>query len=182
MNTKIDEKSLEQAKKIFETGEVYTFEIGTLAWLLAIHEKLFENLYDFAGKIRTQNISKWNFRFANALYLPEILVKIEQMSEENFEKIIEKYIEMNIAHPFLEWNGRTMRIWLDMMLRKNLKKVINWANIDKNLYLQAMERSPINDLELRVLLETNLTDDIDNREVIFKWIEQSYFYEGYKIS
>ncbi len=140
-------------KKIFETGKVYTFEIGTLKWLLQIHKKLFENLYDFAWQIRNQNISKWNFRFANALYLSEILVKIEQMSEENFEKIIEKYIEMNIAHPFLEGNGRTMRIWLDMMLRKNLTKVIDWSKIDKNLYLQAMERSLINDLELRFLLE-----------------------------
>ena len=180
MNAKIDEKSLLQAKKIFETGEIYTIEVGTLKGLQKIHEKLFENLYDFAGKIRSVNISKWNFRFANALYLPEILVKIEKMSEENFEKIIEKYIEMNIAHPFAEWNGRSMRIWLDMMLRKNLWKVINWANIDKNLYLQAMERSPINSLELTFLLGKNLTNDIDNREVIFKWIEQSYFYEGYQ--
>lgn len=180
MNTKIDEKSLLQAKKIFETGEVYSIEVGTIAGLQAIHEKLFENLYDFAGKIRTVNISEWNFRFANALYLSEILVKIEQMDENSFETIVEKYIEMNIAHPFAEGNGRSMRIWLDMMLRKNLGNVVNWANIDKNLYLQAMERSPVNSLELTFLLQNNLTDDIDNREVIFKWIEQSYFYEGYE--
>lgn len=182
MNTyEIDGKSLEKAKKIFENWEVYKIEIGTTFGLQEIHKKIFENLYDFAGKIRTQNISKWNFRFANALYLNEILAKIEKMPENSFENIVEKYIEMNIAHPFLEGNGRTMRIWLDMMLRKNLGKVVDWAKIDKFLYLQAMERSPVNDLELRFLLEKNLTDEIDNREVIFKGIEQSYFYEWYEI-
>lgn len=127
------------------------------------------------------NISKGNFRFASALYLHEILQKIEKMPEHTFEQIIEKYSEMNIAHPFLEGNGRSMRIWLDMMLRKNLGKMINWKNIDKNSYLQAMERSPINTLELRTLLFNHLTDDIENREIIFKGIEQSYFYEGYSI-
>lgn len=181
MSQEIDKKSLEKAKNIFENGEVYKIEVGTLAWLQKIHEKIFENLYDFAWKIRTQNISKWNFRFANVLYLAEILQKIEKMPENSFENIVEKYIEMNIAHPFLEWNGRSMRIWLDMMLIKNLKKVVNWQNIDKNLYFQAMERSPINSLELRFLLEKNLTSEIKNREVIFKWIEQSYYYEGYEI-
>lgn len=180
MTQKIDKKSLEKAKKIFETKEVYNIEVWTLAWLLEIHKKLFDWLYDFAWKIRSQNISKWNFRFANVLYLAEILEKIEKMPENSFEEIVEKYVEMNIAHPFLEWNWRTMRIWLDMMFRKNLKKVVNWEKIDKDLYLQAMERSPVNDLEIRFLLEKNLTSEIDNREVIFKWIEQSYFYEWYK--
>jgi len=137
-------------------------------------------LYDFAGEIRKHNISKGNFRFANVLYLKEILVKIEQMNEGSFEEIISKYVEMNIAHPFMEGNGRTMRIWLDMILKKRLQKVVNWQFVSKELYLQAMERSPINDLELRFLLSQNLTNEIDNREVIFKGIEQSYYYEGYK--
>mgnify|MGYP000864439826 FL=1 len=145
-----------------------------------IHQYLFGGLYDFAGKVRTLNISKGGFRFANALYLNEILVKIEQMPENSFEEIIAKYTEMNIAHPFMEGNGRTMRIWLDMILKARLKKLVNWQFVDKSLYLQAMERSPINDLELRTLLGQNLTDEIDNREVIFKGIEQSYYYEGYQ--
>jgi len=137
-------------------------------------------LYDFAGQIRVKNISKGTFRFANALYLNEILVKIEQISEYTFEEIIAKYVEMNIAHPFMEGNGRAMRIWLDMILKKKLKKVVNWQFVDKTLYLQAMERSPINDLEIRTLLFSNLTDEIDDREIIFKGIEQSYYYEGYE--
>ena len=148
--------------------------------LSEIHYYLFNGLYDFAGKVRTLNISKGGFRFANALYLNEILVKIEQMPESSLEEIIAKYIEMNIAHPFMEGNGRTMRIWLDMILKARLKKLVNWQFVDKSLYLQAMERSPINDLELRTLLSQNLTDEINNREVIFKGIEQSYYYEGYK--
>ena len=147
---------------------------------MEIHNYLFIGLYDFAGKVREHNISKGGFRFANALYLNEILVKIEQMPENNFEEIISKYIEMNIAHPFMEGNGRTMRIWLDMILKARLKKLVNWQFVDKSLYLQAMERSPINGLELRTLLSQNLTDEINNREVIFKGIEQSYYYEGYE--
>ena len=126
------------------------------------------------------NISKGGFRFTNALYLNEILVKIEQMPETSFAEIIAKYVEMNIAHPFLEGNGRTMRIWLDRILKERLKKVVNWQFVDKTLYLQSMERSPINDLELRTLLVANLTDEINNREIIFKGIEQSYYYEGYE--
>jgi cell filamentation protein len=126
------------------------------------------------------NIAKGGFRFATALYLKEILVKIEQLPESTYEEIIAKYVEMNIAHPFMEGNGRTMRIWLDRILKKRLKKVVNWQFVDKTLYLQSMERSPINDLELRTLLFTNLTDEINNREVIFKGIEQSYYYEGYQ--
>ena len=176
----IDKNSLENAYRLFESGSIEKLEIGSTKGLQEIHQYLFDGLYDFAGKIRTQNISKGGFRFATALYLIEILAKIEQMPENTFEEIIAKYVEMNIAHPFMEGNGRTMRIWLDMILKSNLKKVVNWQFVDKTLYLQAMERSPINDLELRTLLKENLTDDIDNREIIFKGIEQSYYYEGYE--
>ena len=176
----IDKKSLENAYRLFDSGFINEIEIGTTKGLQQIHKYLFDNLFDFAGKIRTLNISKGGFRFATALYLNEILVKIETMPENSFEEIIAKYVEMNIAHPFMEGNGRTMRIWLDLILKNGLKKVVNWQFVDKTLYLQAMERSPINDLELRTLLAENLTDDVDNREIIFKGIEQSYYYEGYE--
>jgi cell filamentation protein len=176
----IDKISLGNAYRLFEIGDIDHIEVGSTNGLQQIHRYLFDKLYDFAGQIRKQNISKGGFRFANALYLNEILVKIEQMPESTFEEIIAKYVEMNIAHPFLEGNGRTMRIWLDMILKKRLKKLVNWQFVDKTLYLQGMERSPVNDLEIRVLLFENLTEEIDNREIIFKGIEQSYFYEGYK--
>ena len=176
----LDGKSLEKAFKLIESGDIDRIEIGTTKGLKEIHAYIFKDLYDFAGTIRTVNISKVGFRFANALYLNEILVKIEQMPERTFEEIISKYVEMNIAHPFLEGNGRSMRIWLDMILKKRLECVVNWQFVDKTLYLQAMERSPINDLELRTLLQDYLTDQINDREIIFKGIEQSYFYEGYE--
>lgn len=176
----LDKQSLQNAYRLFESGDINAFEIGTTQGLQAIHRYLFGGLYDFAGEIRTKNISKGGFRFANVLYLREILVKIEGMSEAIFPDIIAKYVEMNVAHPFMEGNGRTMRIWLDRILKARLKKVVDWQFVDKHLYLQAMERSPINDLELRTLLQANLTDDINNREVIFKGIEQSYYYEGYE--
>lgn len=179
MSNSIDEQSLQKAHALFETGDIYRIEVGTAKGLCQIHRYLFDGLYDFAGKIRTMNIAKGGFRFANSLYLDAILPVIEKMPESTFEEIVAKYVEMNIAHPFMEGNGRSTRIWLDMMLRKNLGKVVDWRMVDKDLYLQAMERSPINDLELRFLLQPALTDRTDDREVIFKGIEQSYYYEGY---
>lgn len=181
MNKKynIDERSLQKAQKLFESGDIDKMEVGTVKGLCQIHKYLFDGLYDFAGKIRTVNIAKGGFRFANCLYLEAILPVIETMPQNTFEEIVAKYVEMNIAHPFMEGNGRATRIWLDMILKKNLGKVVDWQTIDKDLYLQAMERSPINDLELRVLLQPALTDKVNDREVIFKGIEQSYYYEGY---
>lgn len=174
--TQLDQKSLENARELFRSGEINNIEVGTIKGLQQIHKYLFNGLYNFAGVIRKENISKGNFRFANSLYLNEMLKKIETMSETTLNDIIDKYVEMNIAHPFLEGNGRSTRIWLDLILKKNLNKIVIWQNIDKNLYLQAMERSPINTLEIKTLIENNLTDDfsLDN---LFKGIETSYYYE-----
>ena len=176
----IDQQSLNKAFQLFDSGAINDIDVGTFKGLLDIHKYLFDGLYDFAGTIRTVNISKGNFRFATALYLEDILLKIEKMPEHTFEEIISKYVEMNIAHPFMEGNGRSMRIWLDMILKKRLQKVVNLQYIDKYVYLQAMERSPINDLELRTIVSQHLTTDTENREIIFKGIEQSYYYEGYE--
>jgi cell filamentation protein len=157
-------------------GKEFT-DIGTLSNLIYIHKHLFGDEFDFAGKIRTVNISKGNFRFASALYLPESLSKIEKMPEDNFDLIVEKYIEMNIAHPFREGNGRAMRIWFDLMLKKNLNLCVDWQNVDKHAYLSAMERSPVNSLEIKTLLRGALTDKIYDREIYMKGIDNSYYYE-----
>ena len=174
----IDAQSLQNAYRLFESGTIEQIEVGTTKGLCEIHRYLFEGLYDFAGEIRRLNISKGGFKFANAMFLHAILPVIDQMPENTFEEIVAKYVEMNIAHPFMEGNGRATRIWLDLILKKRLGKVVNWQLIDKAPYLQAMERSPINDLELRFLLEPALTDKVNDREVIFKGIEQSYYYES----
>lgn len=176
----IDKISIEKAKELFASKIVYDIEVGTVAGLQAIHCALFDGLYPFAGEIRKLNISKGGFRFANALYLAPVLEAIEKMPETTFEEIVAKYVEMNIAHPFMEGNGRATRIWLDMMLRRSLGKVVDWRKIHREEYMQAMERSPINDLELRFLLQNALTTETDDRYVIFHGLDQSYYYEGYE--
>ena len=170
-----------KARELFETGKLNSFEVGTFFGLSQIHKFLFEDVYDFAGQIRTENISKSNFRFASSMYLEEALNKIDKMPQSNFDEIIEKYIEMNIAHPFREGNGRSTRIWLDMILKKEIVKVINWSKIDKEDYLLAMERSPIKSVEIKFLLKEALTDKIYDREVYMKGIDASYNYEGYSL-
>ena len=168
-----------KALQLFDTNKINEFEIGTFIGLSKIHEFLFSDIYDFAGKIRKENIAKGNFRFASVMYLEDVLNKIDEMPQNNFENIIKKYVEMNIAHPFREGNGRITRIWLDMILKKEIGKVIDWSKVDKEEYLLAMERSPIKDLEIRVLLEEALTDKINDRVVYMKGIDMSYQYEGY---
>ncbi len=176
MISKLDQQSLDNAKRLLNSSEIDEIEIGTTDGLQAIHRALFDGLYDFAGKIRQGNISKGNFRFANSLYLPEVLAKIDTLPMSTFDEIIDKYIEMNIAHPFLEGNGRSTRIWLDLMLKHSIGRIVDWANIDKTLYLQAMERSPVNALELKTLLSNHLTNDFSEAN-IFKGLETSYYYE-----
>lgn len=168
-----------KALELFDTKKIYEFEVGTFKGLSKIHKYLFDSIYDFAGNIREVNISKGSFRFASFIYLKEILNKIDVMPEDTFDKIIEKYVEMNIAHPFREGNGRSMRIWLDVILKKNLNKVIDWSKVKKEEYLLAMERSPIKDTEIKLLLSNALTDDINNRLIYMKGIDASYNYEGY---
>ena len=168
-----------KAKQLFETGILNSFEVGTFRGLSQIHKYLFEEIYEFAGKMRTENISKSNFRFASVMYLEEALKKIDEMPQSNFDEIVEKYIEMNMAHPFREGNGRSTRIWLDMILKNEIKKVVDWSKISKEDYLLAMERSPIKNTEIKILLKEALTDKINDREVYMKGIDASYNYEGY---
>lgn len=167
------------AKKLYDSGDIHTLEIGTYKGLADIHRYLFSDIYDFAGKIRSVNISKGNFRFAPVMYLEASLKFIDQMPQQTIEEIVAKYVEMNIAHPFREGNGRSTRIWLDLILKKELKKVIDWNLINKESYLSAMERSQVNDLEIRYLLTNALTESVDNREIYMKGIDVSYYYEGY---
>ena len=169
--------SFEKAKQFFITGAINHIEIGTTKGLQEIHKALFAGLYDFAGMIRTKNIAKGNFRFANCLYLTQVLDAVEKMPEETFEQIIVKYVEMNVAHPFREGNGRATRIWLNQILKKRLGKCVDWSKVGKEEYLSAMERSPINDLEIKTLLKKALTSDINDREVYMKGIQSSYEYE-----
>ena len=171
--------SKKKAVLLFESGYLYTLKAGTFDSLLKIHRYLFDEIYDFAGEVRTVNISKGNFRFASAMYLHAALENIAKMPQSTFDEIIEKYVEMNIAHPFLEGNGRSMRIWLDLILSRELQRVINWSQIDKEDYLLAMERSPIKDTEIKYLLKAALTDKVNDREVYMKGIDYSYYYEGY---
>ena len=178
--SKVEEKiSKQKAKELFDSQKIDEFEIGTFNGLSNIHNFLFSDIYEFAGKIRKVNISKGNFRFAPVMYLEMALKNIDQMSQTTYEEIIQKYVEMNIAHPFREGNGRSTRIWLDLILKKELKKVVDWNLINKEEYLSAMERSPVNDLEIRHLIKQALTDKINDRELYMKGIDVSYFYEGY---
>src|SRR5699024_58337 len=177
---KVEEKlSKQKAKELYDCGKINEIEVGTFKGLSEIHDFLFSEIYDFAGKIRTVNIAKGNFRFAPVMYLEHSLQHIDQMPQTSFEEIIKKYVEMNIAHPFREGNGRSTRIWLDLILKEELQKVVDWNLIDKADYLSAMERSPINDLEIRYLISNALTDKIDDRELYMKGIDVSYYYEGY---
>lgn len=180
--SRIEEKiSKEKAKKLFDSGDINKIEVGTFKGLSQIHKYLFEDIYDFAGKVRDVNISKNNFRFAPLMYLDISLKHIENMPQNTYEEIIEKYVEMNIAHPFREGNGRSTRIWLDLILKKELGKVIDWNLIDKEEYLSAMERSVLKDIEIKYLLKNALTDKIDDREIFMKGIDVSYYYEGYSM-
>ena len=168
-----------KALELFDSKKINDFEVGTFKGLSQIHRYLFEDVYSFAGEIRKVNIAKGNFRFASVLYLEDILKKIDNMPQGNFDNIISKYVEMNVAHPFREGNGRSTRIWLDMILKNNLNKVVDWSKINKEDYLLAMERSPIKDTEIKLLIENALTDRINDRAVYMKGIDVSYEYDGY---
>lgn len=177
---KAEEKiSKQKAKQLFDSGDITQVEVGTFSGLSFIHAYLFENIYHFAGKIREVNIAKGNFRFAPLMYLEASLKHIDTMPHSNFDEIIEKYVEINIAHPFREGNGRATRIWLDLILKTEIKQVIDWNRVDKEEYLSAMERSVVKDVEIKVLLKQALTDQINDRELFMKGIDVSYYYEGY---
>ncbi len=171
--------SKKKALELFESGMLDSLEPGKFSSLKAIHKYLFDEIYDFAGEIRTVNISKGNFRFAPLMYLDAALENIDKMPQSNFDEIVEKYVEMNIAHPFREGNGRSTRIWLDLIFKAELHKVVDWSLVDKEDYLLAMERSPIRDIEIKHILKAALTDEINSREVYMKGIDHSYYYEGY---
>ena len=177
------EEKISKAKalELLEKGILSSFPVGSFEGLAMIHKYLFDEIYDFAGKIRTVNIAKGNFRFAPVMYLEAALQSVSAMPQSTFDEIIEKYVEINIAHPFREGNGRSTRIWLDMILRKELGMVVDWSRVDKEDYLLAMERSPIKDIEIKVLLKAALTDKINDREVFMKGIDASYHYEGYNV-
>ena len=177
---RVEEKiSKQKAIELWQNDGLKNFQAGSFKTLAYIHKKLFEDIYFFAGKLRDVNISKGNFRFASALYLREVVLTVEKMPQKNFNEIVEKYVEMNVAHPFREGNGRSMRIWLDDIFKNELKKVIDWSKVDKNIYLQAMERSPINDAEIKKILFESLTEKILDREIFMKGLDASYFYENY---
>ena len=171
--------SKKKAVELFENGMLEKLEAGKFQTLCEIHKYLFDDIYDFAGKIRTVNISKGNFRFAPLMYLEAAIENVDKMPQNTFDEIVEKYVEMNIVHPFREGNGRSMRIWLDMMLKKQIGQVVDWSKIEKEDYLMAMERSPIKDIEIKYILNAALTDQINDREIYMKGIDQSYYYEGY---
>ena len=173
--------SKQKALALYDTGLLDTFPVGTFAGLAMIHKYLFEDIYEFSGQMRTVNIAKGNFRFAPVMYLRPALESIDRMPQSTFDEIIEKYVEMNVAHPFREGNGRSTRIWLDCILKKELHQVVNWSRVDKSDYLMAMERSPVKDLEIKVLLHKALTEQINDRQVYMKGIDASYHYEGYQI-
>lgn len=171
--------SKKKAVELFESGSLDKLAPGRFASLQAIHKALFEDIYDFAGELRTVNLAKGNFRFAPLMYLEAALGNIDKMPQSTYDEIIEKYVEMNIAHPFREGNGRSTRLWLDQMLKAGIGQVVDWSKVDKEDYLLAMERSPIKDVEIKVLLKAALTDDVNSREVFMKGIDHSYYYEGY---
>ena len=173
--------SKKSAARLFEQKLLNNMSSGTWTTLQDIHKVLFQDIYDFAGELRTVNISKGNFRFVPVMYLSEAVKTIESMPQNSFDEIVEKYVEMNVAHPFREGNGRSMRLWLDHMLCVELQKTIDWSQIDKETYLSAMERSPVNDLEIKALLAEALTDDINNRELFMKGLDHSYYFEGYQL-